>query len=737
MAGSDSMEELRKQLREQNELLQGQNQLLQGKDQVIQAQTQLLQKSTILELLDACHKHIDTHFTIEPNPKKTTAGTITKPDGRHHPALLKPWLDFPDLQSNTFQRVLDALHPPDSSPKREFWKCNTIQDLAQGIQGTTIASEVDLRNWQYKYIEPIVSQLCTALGANVAYYPTSHALKPDPSDVLHHKAAIPPLDLRGATRVPVYADQFCVYGSSIGDQQLVAHVVELKAPHKMREQVLRDSIMDEAIIDVVKVRDGYKIPTKEPRKTIHHGRRLLAIATTQTYDYMLDCGCSYGCIVTGETLVFLKIDEADTTTLHYHIANPFREAGGKTGPFEASKTSVAQALTFFLIASSSVPHGQDWIQEAKAAAPVWIVDHDKVPHEETPEKRRKMLDNLDREDFSYSKPRPSTSNRSPVKTRSRNQQSCNPAVQGAAKGDQDSDDGDDNQPDDKALQSKGPTTTKTGYVPGGQRSQQASYGQASTEKQQERSYCTQACMLGLVQQGPIDEACPNAGLHPRGEGGNVHALTGPKLCELLRQQLARTMNHDIEDLGLRGARGMVFKLSLASHGYTFIGKATIDFYVPELIHEGRVYQRLRALQGDLVPVRLGSIDLVHPWYCPGTQLVHMLLLSYGGEPVWDIPAGAGPRVRQFVMALRARGVRHEDTRPENMLWNPEFEGLMFIDFERSIMTSEDALDGSLPTRGTKKRKAVEELKPSYDEPDRTKRLRREAGEIIAPVSPQV
>ena len=706
MAGSDSVEELKRQLRE--------------KEQVIQGQNQLLQNSTMLELLTACHKYFDSHFTVEANPKKTTAGTITKPEGRKHPSWLKPWLDFPRLQSDTFQSVLDTLHPPNSPPKRVFWKLNTIQDLAEGIEGMTIASEPDLRNWQNRYIDPVVGRLCAALGANVNYSTTSHALKPD---VSHQETAIPPTDLPRPAPGPVYADQFCVYRSSQGDEQRLAHVVELKAPHKMRGHVLRNSVMAEAIIDVVKVRDRYDIPITEPEKTIHYGRRLIATATAQIYDYMLDCACSYGCIVTGETMIFLKIDEVDTTILHYHIADPFREAGGTNGQsFEPSKTSVAQAVIFFLIASSSAPHGQDWVREAKAAAPVWIVDHDKVPHEKTPTKRRRMLDNLDREDFSYSMPRTSPSNRSPVKTRSRYQQSCKPAVQGAAKDDQESDDDDNEQPYTRALQSEGPTATKT-VVQGGQQSQEASYGQASSQEQQKRSYCTQACMLGLVQQGPIDDTCPNARLHPRVEGGDLHALTNNKLCELIRQQLAHTMNYDIEDLGLQGARGMVFKLFLVTHGYTFIGKATTSFYVPELIHEERVYQRLGALQGSLVPVCLGSIELVHPWYCPGTQLVHMLLLSYGGEPIWEIPAGDEPRVGQFVTALRARGVRHGDTRPENMLWNRELGQLMFVDFERSSITSEDSSDVSIPTRGTNKRKAVEEWKPFYDELDGTTRIR--------------
>lgn len=62
----------------------------------------------------------------------------------------------------------------------------------------------------------------------------------------------------------------------------------------MRGRVLRNSIMNEANIDVVKVRDRYDIPTIEPEKAIFNGRRLLATATTQIYDCMLDCAYLYG-----------------------------------------------------------------------------------------------------------------------------------------------------------------------------------------------------------------------------------------------------------------------------------------------------------------------------------------------------------------------------------------------------------------------------------------------------------
>ncbi|KAL8904762.1 MAG: hypothetical protein Q9207_003056 [Kuettlingeria erythrocarpa] len=725
MADLESMEDLKRQLRERDQLIKEQGQLLHG-------QSQLLQRSTMLELLEACHKHFDALFTVELNPRKSTAGTITKPDGKAHPAWLKPWLDFPRLQSDTFQRAQDQLHPPTGTAKRIFHSVKTIQEQAEGLQGLRINSEAELRTWQNSYVDPYVRQLCGALGANVRYPPTSHALVPDPNDILYPPPATSVPESSRPAPKSNNADQFCVYSHSEDDQQVLSHVVELKAPHKMRGDILRNSVRNEPIIDVAKVRDKYDVPIDQGKKAIDHGQRLLAAATAQTYDYMLDCACLYGCIVTGETLVFLKIDEEDSTSLYYHIADPFREAKGESGQgFQPSKTSVAQALSFFLMASQSTSYSQDWVRQAKAAAQIWTVDHRKISPENTPKKRRKHLAKLDRKDFSYSKSRPSTSNRSPVKTRTRNQQGCNPTVPGAAQGDQDStDDDDDEEPHELTSPSKQPAARQTAYVSGSQGNQQASHSQTSSQKQQKRPYCTQACMLGLVQQGPVNEACPNAGYHPRAEDGKSHALTAPELGELLRQQLARTMDKDIEDLGLQGARGMVFKLSLASHGYTIIGKATIDFYVPELIHERRVYQRLRGLQGDLIPVCLGNIDLVHPWYCPGTHLVHMLLLSYGGEPIREIRANDEARVTQFEMALQTLGVRHEDTRPENMLCNREIGQLMFIDFERSFIISKISI---VPTRGTKKRKAEEQLSPSHDDLNQTAKVRKNPA-VLVPVS---
>ena len=105
-------------------------------------------------------------------------------------------------------------------------------------------------------------------------------------------------------------------------------------------------------------------------------------------------------------------------------------------------------------------------------------------------------------------------------------------------------------------------------------------GTSQTEVQQ-RPYCTQACLLGLVRARPVDEGCRNASIHPRQKRSKIHHnLTQKKLCRLLREQLGRTLDEDCENLGVQGARGMLFRLALASHAYTFAGKATITDWIP-------------------------------------------------------------------------------------------------------------------------------------------------------------
>ncbi|KAL8903352.1 MAG: hypothetical protein Q9207_003987 [Kuettlingeria erythrocarpa] len=230
-----------------------------------------------------------------------------------------------------------------------------------------------------------------------------------------------------------------------------------------------------------------------------------------------------------------------------------------------------------------------------------------------------------------------------------------------------------------------------------QKQSEASSG--SGKKEQRHAYCIQACLLGLVRRLPMDENCPNVKVHP--QKGKTHALTALKLRELLRHQLNGNWEDDCVDLRLQGVRGMLFQLTLTSYGYTFVGKGTIDIYIPDLQHEYRMYQRLHHLQGRLIPVCLGSIDLDVPWYDLNVEIIHILPMSYGGEVIDQARAiQEKEQIQHFETAIAARGVKHQDIRRHNILDSKELGKLMFIDFERST------LDFDLASR------ALQEISPN-------------------------
>ena len=199
---------------------------------------------------------------------------------------------------------------------------------------------------------------------------------------------------------------------------------------------------------------------------------------------------------------------------------------------------------------------------------------------------------------------------------------------------------------------------------------QAARDNAGDGQQQHRHlpYCTHQCLRGLVQRNRLDPQCPNRALHPATKGLR-HTIDAPTLRILLRNQLDTDMDHNCTPLDIQGARGALFKLTLASHGYTLVGKGTVRAFVPDLCHEGRIYGHLRKLQGTCVPVCLGNFDCIYPYeYDIDVEIVHFLLLSWGRVALnWTEYFACKEEIHQMEDQLRALGVEHEDMRCLNVL----------------------------------------------------------------------
>ncbi|CAK7222056.1 hypothetical protein SCUCBS95973_004711 [Sporothrix curviconia] len=174
-----------------------------------------------------------------------------------------------------------------------------------------------------------------------------------------------------------------------------------------------------------------------------------------------------------------------------------------------------------------------------------------------------------------------------------------------------------------------------------------------------------------------------------------HRLTPMQFCNKLREQLADDLDENCDALdkfGKFGAIGMLFRLTLRSHGYCVVAKGVQRVHAPLLEQEVAIYGHLREQQGTLVPVCLGVIDLVDVYRTSfGAHVSHMMVMSYAGEPIHStagpLPDNISSLVYNAWIQLRQLGVDHGDERHPNILWNAPLQRLMYIDFERATITS--------------------------------------------------
>ncbi|KFX93061.1 hypothetical protein O988_07000 [Pseudogymnoascus sp. VKM F-3808] len=273
---------------------------------------------------------------------------------------------------------------------------------------------------------------------------------------------------------------------------------------------------------------------------------------------------------------------------------------------------------------------------------------------------------------------------------------------------------------------------------------------------QDQKYCTQACLLGLKRGSKLDEDCPNAASHRVSKGSTHHRIDAETFTRQVREQISEFHDCGCTYAQKSGSTGALFKLVLFCYGYTFVGKGATEEHIPNLRHEAVVYeQRLDSLQGEAVPVYLGSIDMVKPYslFCDYEQekifVVHMMLMSWSGDEISksDVPVSEVNRslqevvrrgvihndifkenddwasvrsdaswwttdkIRQLKLSQMRKAVCYPNVRRRNMLWNSERKRVMLIDFERSVLLDEES-DESTQSEKLEKTEQPEKLHKS-------------------------
>ncbi|CZT13612.1 uncharacterized protein RAG0_17113 [Rhynchosporium agropyri] len=676
------------------------------------------QPTTIEEYLRACHTFLSKPLCIQTDKSLSTQGSITSTKNKPCPTLLKPWPNFPILQQRLFERVSEHI-PQDAAL---FSSIQYLTELGRDICDRPLASEKDTEAYQRPAVERptthIISHLLQVeeacrefnLGQGIVFENHANTLSDSNEEVQQSLQ-----DLRissrghdsGPSSKPHKADQVCIYKEADGKRSLCM-VVEYKPPHKLSVFNLWAGLLraDNGSMNIPEdVINRITIPTDPGERFVYHSEQLTTAALTQTYGYMIENGLEYSYLVTAEAFVFLWIKENDPHTLYYHLAEPNIEAEAQVeAGILLCRTAVSQTLTFCLMALDSKPRSQKWRNHALETGSKASINHEAI------------LRQIPAEDKRLSPP-PSVYHarihlfqRSPIKLRPRKprmaRNSCG-STEITLHEDPQSPTGSSDETSDLYTPSK--SRTRTHQAGTGQGFFIKSSQAVEESDIRHQRYCTYACLLGLVRKCSLDGACPNVNTHRTHGDGIHHALDRMTLAKQMLRQLARDPDSGCEPLGKQGTCGALFRVTLESHGYTFVAKGTVRAFEAKLKHEGLVYRHCES-QGEFipVPVYLGNISLPRPYFLDfEVRIVHMLLMSWAGEQACeDLMLSMGRDLAEetnvAVTKLLSCGVEHRDIRPPNVLWNPETGHLVLVDFERSeILKKVSVLQETSPNRKRK------------------------------------
>ena len=672
----------------------------------IKAKEELTRSLTLTELLESCHC-LSESLSVQENKSLSTKGSTTKPTGKICPEKLQSWEEFPKLRQDAMDAIRDALQPSDDEAYRIFDNSReAINNMRKRVSQRKISSEDELRHYQTSAVENIAGDIMSELAGNPQF---RHNLASGQKVTFssHINGLGDSSDGRARLSGPVFADRICVKTTGDDSAELL-FIIEYKPPHKLSKKMLRVGLQEMDMLEAVVERTI--VPNNPDEKFNYMAEKVVAAAITQIYGYMVKSGLEYGCIMTGEAMVFLRIDEAKPRTIYFHLAEPVEEV--KNSPangFPHSLTMIGQLCSFCSLALSSNQRDQTWINKSVKDACRWDVDEENI------------LQSLSPDILKSSAPpsayRPRTyriADRSPCLTRGtkrrKRQADYDIAdVQALSKRNHDdSSDGSEHSPTPHrrgAVRQILPNRQQTNMRGGkeAQGSQNSASGGSSS-----RVYCTQKCLLGLVRGMALDSNCPNFELHQQGTDSQKHLITRTQFPTMVQQQLKSSLDLNIKYLWKQGARGMLFQIFLVSHGYTFVAKGTTEWLKSYLLHEGQIYNRLKWIQGELVPVYLGNIDLAWPWRDMfGTPIIHMLLMSWGGECLTDDSLKDHQlQVQKLEAKFTSLGVCHEDIRSANLLWNEELRRVIAIDFERSIIIQR-ANSPEAKQLGRKRKRSIE------------------------------
>ncbi|PWY66093.1 hypothetical protein BO70DRAFT_366579 [Aspergillus heteromorphus CBS 117.55] len=671
-------------------------------------------QSTFGELIRHCHNLFSRPLRTE-DPSRSTTGQIPAPTGKCCPLQLLPWTDCVIRQQEIYRSVCNYLEPSGQDAKQLFIPRLVLEGFGQELR-RPISSEQDLVIYEHFSVENLVRDIIAALckipaardefqlSDGVSFDNHANALNPPATDLSQLKQL--------STSRPSRPDLFCI--RRVGDNsESILITVEYKPPHKLSVENLRSGLRPMRFWEEVVAPDS--IPTQEPEKLRYNAARLTGSALVQEFYVMIQKGLEYSYITNGLAVVLLRVPYDNPTTLYYHLCEPNKEVNPEDDQsFQQPATSIARVLCLCLMSFRSRLRDQKWRNNARDQLPEWTTsfdhEHSRIPEAElrqNPPDAQYTPSVHTSPDRTGSEFLPSSPAESPTEGRrppTRSQTQCAPSKPSLRNDSSDSDE----EPTLRGQKRRFSQITSSPSSPSVRRSaRQTGSGYVPSDQNQHHKaqFCTQRCLLGLQQGGLLDEYCPNVTLHRKVGSSSRHLINAETLIQQIKQQL----DNDIDDcapMGGCGASGAPFKITCAIYGYTVVGKGTTSYLWNEVSREADIYRILSRIQGSVVPVFLGAIDLAKIYFLHGAgEIRHMLLMAWAGKPISKTEATSpdiSSSISKSIKEIRSLGVLHQDLRLENFLWNDELRRVLIIDFhcsvlDRQLINKRMRLPGKIPS----------------------------------------
>ncbi|KAL4759745.1 uncharacterized protein BDW70DRAFT_151458 [Aspergillus foveolatus] len=651
--------------------------------------------TTFGEFIGHCHDLLWRPLRAEA-PSCSTTGKIPPPTGKYCPIRLLPWTDCEARQREIYESVCRYLQPTDEDAKQLFTPLVALEDHGRRFARRPISSEQDLETYERLAVEDhvhdIVAELCKVpnareefqLGSGVWF--DNHANALDGDDGIDAS--------RSSTARPSRPDQFCIHRVD-GNTNTLLTTVEYKPPHKLSVASLREGLRPMDFWREVVEPDT--IPTEEPKKARYNAARLVGSAIVQEFHVMIQEGLEYSYLTNGLIDVQLWVPYDDPCTLYYDLGDPSIYGTTTVGRLGTPRTRIERTLCLCLMSFRSSCRGQAWRNNARDQLPIWHTSFDSE-RSQIPAVGLPQYPSMEHASSDHTSPEQTTSEYLP---------SSSPAGSPATKGrrvttraasrcapssDQHHLEDSSGSEDDPAASARrkrtfSQVTSSSPTQQSGPRTDPQG-NQSGQSRPHAAQYCTQKCLLGLLQGSTLDPDCPNMELHILGGSDNRHLISAEVLVKKLKAQLDQDLDHNCTPIGPCGSYGAPFKITCATFGYTIVGKGTTSRLWKEVSREAEVYHVLQRAQGSAVPVFLGAINLAQIYFLHGAgEIRHMLLMGWGGESLGHITHDKTIQraISRSVKEIRSLGIFHQDLRPENILWNAELRRALIIDFHRCTL----------------------------------------------------